>query len=220
MTVNPNLPVSVSIAASATTICSGTSVTFTATPTNGGSTPAYQWKLNGTNSGTGSTYTSTTLANSDVVTCVLTSNATCATGNPATSNAITMTVEQVPSITLQPVNSTIGDGGNTSFNITATGSGLTYQWQVSTDGGTIYNNITAAGSNPVYSDWTTSTLGVSGVIAANNGYMYKCIVTGSCPPAVTSNGATLNVNNAPAITGHPANTTISVSYTHLTLPTN
>ena len=92
VTVNSSLPVSVSIAASVNPICTGTSVTFTATPTNGG-TPTYQWKLNGTNIGNGTdTYTSTTLANNDVVTCVLTSSATCATGNPATSNAITMVV--------------------------------------------------------------------------------------------------------------------------------
>ncbi|NTW33668.1 MAG: hypothetical protein HGB12_13790, partial [Bacteroidetes bacterium] len=93
MTVNPNLPASVSIAATATTICSGTSVTFTATPTNGGSSPSYQWKLNNADVGTNATtYTTTSLANTDKVKCVLTSNATCATGSPATSNEITMTV--------------------------------------------------------------------------------------------------------------------------------
>ena len=32
------------------------------------------------------------MANGNIVTLILTSNATCATGNPATSNAITMTV--------------------------------------------------------------------------------------------------------------------------------
>jgi fibronectin-binding autotransporter adhesin len=91
--VNPYLPVSVSIGASATSICSGTSVTFTATPTNGGSSPTYQWKLNGTNVGTNSaTYINASLANSDQVTCTLTSNYSCTTGNPATSNTITMSV--------------------------------------------------------------------------------------------------------------------------------
>jgi hypothetical protein len=74
------------------TICAGTSVTFTATPTNGGTIPSYQWKLNGNNVGTDqATYTTSTLANGDVVTVVLTSNSPCATGNPATSNPIATT---------------------------------------------------------------------------------------------------------------------------------
>ena len=92
-TVNPNVTPSVSIAASSTTICSGTSVTFTATPTNGGSSPSYQWKVNGANVGTNSsTYTTTTLANGQIVTVVMTSNATCASPTTATSNSIVMTV--------------------------------------------------------------------------------------------------------------------------------
>jgi hypothetical protein len=98
-TINPNLPASVSISSSAASICIGTSVTFTATPTNGGTTPTYQWKVNGTNvSGqTASTFTTTTLANNDVVSVVMTSNATpCLTGSPATSNSITITVSNYP----------------------------------------------------------------------------------------------------------------------------
>ena len=209
MTVNPNLPASVSIAAvPAGAICPGTSVTFTATPTNGGTTPTYSWRVNGTAVGTGTTYASTTLVNSDIITCVMTSNATCATGSPATSNAVTMIVNQAPSITSDPGNSTIGSGGNTSFSVTATGAGLTYQWQLSTDGGGSYNNITAAGTNPVYSNWTTATLGVSGVIAGNNGYRYRCIVSGTCAPSATSLGAILTVNNAPAITSHPSSVAV------------
>jgi hypothetical protein len=92
--VNPILTASVSISASGTTICTGTPVTFTATPTNGGAAPVYQWQLNGSNVGTNSTsYTNATLANGAVVTCVLTSNATpCLTGSPATSNDVSITV--------------------------------------------------------------------------------------------------------------------------------
>ena len=79
LTVNASNPVSVSIAASpGTTNCVNTSVTFTATPTNGGASPAYQWKKNGNNVGSNSpTYIDSSLTNNDVISCVLTSNVSC-----------------------------------------------------------------------------------------------------------------------------------------------
>ncbi|MEZ5046274.1 MAG: hypothetical protein R2831_04710 [Chitinophagaceae bacterium] len=68
--VTPLLNISAS-----STICSGTLVNFTAIPNNGGSTPSYQWKLNGANVGSNSaTYSSSSLNNNDIVTCVMTSS--------------------------------------------------------------------------------------------------------------------------------------------------
>ncbi|MBV5314953.1 MAG: autotransporter-associated beta strand repeat-containing protein [Prolixibacteraceae bacterium] len=96
LTVTAQVIANVTIAANQNNVCSGTSVSFTATPTNGGTTPSYQWKVNGNNAGTNSASYSYVPLNSDIVTCVLTSNANCVTGSPATSNAITMTVNPLP----------------------------------------------------------------------------------------------------------------------------
>ncbi len=87
----------VTIAADTTsTVSAGTSVTFTATPTNGGHPPIYQWKVNGIIPTTGVTTAETYTyipANGDKITCEMTSTSTCKTGsNPYISNAITMTV--------------------------------------------------------------------------------------------------------------------------------
>ena len=78
-------------------ICAGSSVTFTAAPTNGGTTPSYQWKVNGVNAGTNSpTFTTSTLTTGQIVTCVMTSTIVGVSGSPATSNAITTTVNAIP----------------------------------------------------------------------------------------------------------------------------
>ncbi|MCX6266902.1 MAG: hypothetical protein NTW16_06025, partial [Bacteroidetes bacterium] len=56
MNVIPVLPVNLTIAASANPVCTGTVVTYTANPYNGGSSPVYQWKINGVNAGAGNPF--------------------------------------------------------------------------------------------------------------------------------------------------------------------
>jgi formyltetrahydrofolate hydrolase len=91
---------SVTITSSSTSICSGGSVTFTATPTNGGSNPTYQWMINGVNVAgqTASTFITSTLANGNIVSVMMTSNDPCANPTTATSNPITITTTSVTSI--------------------------------------------------------------------------------------------------------------------------
>ncbi|MEI6436311.1 MAG: T9SS type A sorting domain-containing protein, partial [Bacteroidota bacterium] len=96
MTVNPILAVSITISASANPVSNGTTVTFTATPSNGGSTPFYQWKVNATDVGSNNAVYSYIPVNGDAITCSLTSNLACITGNPATSNTVVMTVTGIP----------------------------------------------------------------------------------------------------------------------------
>lgn len=98
MTVNPNVTPSVSISTPSTTVCSGNSVTFTATGNNTGNAPVYQWKKNGTNvtMGNSVTFAANSLATNDVISCVLTANNTCQTVVTANSNNIVLTVKQSP----------------------------------------------------------------------------------------------------------------------------
>jgi uncharacterized protein (TIGR02145 family) len=99
MIVNSYLPVNVSISGSANSVCAGISVTFTATPTNGGLAPDYQWKVNGVNVGINSSTYQYIPSNGDSVSCILTSSLPCTTGNPFTSNTITMNIFALPVVT-------------------------------------------------------------------------------------------------------------------------
>ena len=137
ITVTASNPVSISILANpSNTSCSGKNVYFTTNITNGGTSPSYQWKLNGNNVGSNYyIYSSTTLADGDLIQCIMTSNIVCPTGSPAGSNVISMTITpSVPasiSITASP-SSLICDGTNVTFNATAVngGSNPSYQWKL------------------------------------------------------------------------------------------
>lgn len=85
---------SIAITANQTTICSTATVIFTTIATNGGTNPQYQWKKNGVNiSGANSaSYSTATITNNDVFTCVLTSNSPCVSTTNVVSNGIAITV--------------------------------------------------------------------------------------------------------------------------------
>jgi hypothetical protein len=175
MTVNSPVAPSVSITATATTICAGTNVTFTAAPTNGGA-PSYQWKLNGANVGTNSaTYQNATLANNDIVTVVMTSSLTCITQPTATSNAITMTVTSpvTPSVSIAATATTICAGTNVIFTATPTNGGTpSYQWKLNggnagTNSAT-YQNASLANNDVVTVVMTSSLTCVTQTTATSN----------------------------------------------------
>jgi gliding motility-associated-like protein len=188
----PNSPVSVSIAANPSgSICPGTSVLFTATPANGGTTPAYQWRLNGSNVGTGApTYTNSSLATGDQVNVILTSSLRCTTGNPATSNTITASLLTTTAITSQPVSLTQCPGTNATFTVTANGSSLTYQWY--------FNGSSISGA-------TGASYTVNNISPANAGSYYVRVI-GACG-TVQSNTVTLALYTATAITTQPVSLT-------------
>ena len=214
MIVNPLLPVSVSIGASQNNICSGTSVTFTATPTNGGTTPAYQWKVNNiaVPGATNPTYTYVPV-NNDAVSCVLTSDATCASGSPATSNTINMIVNPVMpvSVSIGASSNNICSGTSVTFTATPTNGGTTpaYQWKV--------NNIDVPGAiNPTYTYVPVNNDAVTCVLTSD--------VTCATGSPATSNTINMIVNTVMPVSvsiGASANNICSgTSVTFTATPTN
>ena len=91
-----------------------------------------------------------------------------------------------PSITTQPGNATVKVGETASFTIAASGTDLTYQWQIDRNDGKGWVNIDGATAT----SYTTSTVNIS-----CNGFKYKCVVSNSAGN-VESNSATLTVQDA------------------------
>lgn len=168
-------------------ICTGSSVTFTSTPANGGNNPSYQWKVNGINAGTNSlTFSSSTLNNGDQITCVLTSNANCVTGNNIISNVITMAVSSaiIPAVTILSSNTNICSNTLATFtaNPTNAGANPTYQWKV--------NGINAG---------TNSTTFSTGSLQNNDQVTVVLTSSLACssPANATSNTLIMSVTPAP-----------------------
>jgi gliding motility-associated-like protein len=142
---------SVSIAASENPICAGSPVTFAATPVNGGNAPVYQWQVNGNDAGTNSaTFTSNTLQNGDVVTCLMTSGISCSVPATVTSNPVTMSINALPVVNAGG-DKTIVIGKSVVLNATVAGNIIDITWSPAT--GLSNNKIL----NPVASPSSTTT---------------------------------------------------------------
>ena len=94
ITVNKILIPSVSIATNTDTIPCRTSVTFTATPVNNGTTTIFQWRRNSNyiNGASGNTYTFDSLHNGDTISCLLITVNSCGSISTIASNRIIIKV--------------------------------------------------------------------------------------------------------------------------------
>jgi len=171
-------------------MCSGQTLILSATPTGGGTTPAYQWQVNGLNiaGGTNSTY-SYTPVNGDVIDCYMMSSTLCATPDPAFSNTVTAVVSPsvVDDITIFAFPSnTVNYYEPVTFTSVSTNYGwaATYQWYV--------NGVSIPGATDSTFTW----------VMDHSGDKVYCLMTSSnqcaTPSPVTSNSITLVAGNLAA----------------------
>ena len=200
---------SVSLAVSPSNAISyGTEVTFTATPTNGGSSPTYNWYLNdklivGQNN---ATYITNSLLDGDQVHCVLISDLVGVTNSPAKSNIITFSVTGVPISEFSANKISVCSGSSINFSDLSKLKPTSWSWTF--QGGTpststsqnpsvVYNTpgtyqVTLVASNANGTGTTVSKVGFISVYASP---ATICSVTRTKTPASGIGITTFNFND-------------------------
>jgi hypothetical protein len=184
------------------TVTEGQTATFSVTA-HGAAPLAYQWRRGGVEiaGATAASFTTpaTVQADSGAQFTVVVSSA----AGTVTSAAATLTVNPgsmgtAPTITTQPASQTVNAGQTATFTVVATGSPApTYQWR--------RNGANVAGA-------TSASYTTPATVAGDSGAVFTVAVSNAAG-AVTSNGATLTVRTAPAITTQPANRTVTAGQT-------
>lgn len=95
---------------------------------------------------------------------------------------------QPPSISTHPANVSMVAGNNTTLSVIASGTSLSYQWQI--DSGSGFTNISDSG---VYSGSTSASLIIANTTTSMNGNKYRVVINGTTAPPATSDSATLTV---------------------------
>ncbi len=202
VTVNPSITATVSNSASSTSACSGGAITFTATPTNGG-TPAYQWFLNGSlqTGEVSSVYITPMVPNpGDEIYVQMTPSAqTCLTSTSATnSNTVLLTAQaSTPAVDIASTDgdNTICPNESVTFSINSSanmGSTPTYKWYkngsaIQGQGASTYTTTDLVDSDDITVEMTSSLDGA-------------CLTS----PAATSIGIITTVNPATTISSQPS----------------
>jgi hypothetical protein len=193
------------------TICSGSAITpIVLTDLNNDLGTTFSWKMdyseNGvtilSRNGSGNIISNVLNNYSSVAqTTTYTIKATNAIGS-VTKTAVVI-VNPILAITNQPVSTSVPENAKTSFDVVASGAGISYQWQISTNKGINWSNVS---DNITYAGAKKSKLTVSKVTALMNGYLYRCVVTGSCRSPLTSSTAKLTVTKKGSNTSQPGST--------------
>ena len=188
-TLTVNNPVSITAQSGSQSVCEGTSPSLSITA-SGASPISYQWYKDGdTISGaTNNLLSFTSVDTSDDASYYVIASNMC---NSVQSNTMALTVNQSPTITLQPISATACSGSGTQLSISATGTApMSYQWY---KGGTPISGAVSG----------TYLIGSADTSDAGS---YYCKVSNSCSN-VTSNTATLTVNNPANITSQSGDST-------------
>ena len=176
---------------------------FTVTASGNGLT--YQWQYSDDGGKTWlasslktATYSAKLTADKDgrMVRCVITDK----NGGSVISGSAKMIVSG-PVITCQPKDYTGAVNSTAKFTVSASGNGLTYQWQYSDDSGKTW----------LASSLKTATYSAK-LTADKNGRMVRCVVTDKNGGSVISGSAKMIVSG-PAITGQPKDYTGAVNST-------
>ncbi len=181
------------------TYCSSTTITASGSAAPGGFTYYFQ----GTNSnGTSTSNPGATETITSSGTYYFRARSTTG-GCWSASTGVAVTINTPVTITSQPSGATICEGGIFTPDISATGTGLTYQWQYFS-GGT-WSNVTNGqpATGFTYSNSTNPTTFAASTTNSTPAatYQFRCVInpTGACP-TVNSNTANLVVVNDPVVT--------------------
>ncbi len=115
----------------------------------------------------------------------------------------TVTVRELPAISVDPSPVQLCEYNLATFNVTATGDDLTYQWQVDTLGPDWVDLSDVGG----YFGSNQPTLMIFSATRDMNGYSYRAVVS-NCGSDAISNGALLTVDTAPEFISQPEDSTI------------
>lgn len=200
ITVNTSVAPTIAITQSAL-VCSGQPVSFTAMPANAGSAPTYQWQVNGNDAGNNtSTFTSSILANSDEITCIISNPASCAI--PVTSNMITFNSLPLPTVILNNNPLTIKVGESVILNPTITGNIATYSWSPALGLSDINaeNPLAKPSVTTTYTLLVTSANGCTATASVTINVINPVII----PSTFTPNGDGVNdIWSIPSLVGYP-----------------
>jgi hypothetical protein len=173
------------------TVCEGQSVVLSVGAQ--GTALTYQWRRNGQNipGATQATYQFVATLSDAGIYDVVVSNAC----GSVTSDTVRVTVKERPRITQQPPASlTVCVGQSVTLRVTATGTGLRYQWR--------RNGTPIPGA-------TQSSYTIAAVQPADSG-IYDVVVSGECEPPAYSTQTELRVTGPPQIVEHPQSQSVRV----------